>query len=325
MIHARFLQLLLLTLNTCALAVTQGGLFFPALDEKSPLFNTKCIAKPEAVEKLLLSEDYGFKKSQFTTPDNLKLECLVRSVEKPAFTTVISAGFFPGLMTGMSTLTTMLPKNCNIIFYNNRGKGNSEGWWVPRLWDYGTHEYKDVIGACDYAKTFNAPLVLYGTCAGTFANTKALCNLHTTDKLKDYNVKAHIMDSTVTDLPPTVERIPTYTCPSTFWGWVKTMFLWSLRYTIFNKFVMTSGNAARLDPKILAATTIPTLHFDCVQGDLLTPYAATHAFYETQKKNMLNPELCIKKSFDTSSHANHVLKHKTEYAFVLAGFLNQHI
>jgi hypothetical protein len=230
-------------------------------------------------------------------------------------------------MTGMATLVKMLPTNCNIIFYNNRGKGNSDGWWVPRLWDFGTHEYKDVIGALDYAKTFNAPIVVYGTCAGTFSNTKALCSL-SEEKIKDYNIRAHIMDSTVVNLPETIERIPTHQRRKDCWliATLRTIFLWSLRYTIFPRFLMTSGDAAQLDAQELAKKHIPTLYVDCKKGDLLTPHETTDAFYQKLLQNMSNDtEVCKRVLFKKSSHANHVLTEKKATAFALANFMNQHL
>ena len=63
-------------------------------------------------------------------------------------------------MTGMTTLIPMLPNNCNIIFYNNRGKGLSKGsLWSSFLWKnlrhYGANEYNDVLGALNYAKSLD--------------------------------------------------------------------------------------------------------------------------------------------------------------------------
>ena len=231
-------------------------------------------------------------------------------------------------MTGMATLIKMLPKEFNIILYNGRGKGNSEGRRFPQLWNFGTHEYKDVIGALDYAKHINkeTPTIVYGTCAGTFANTKAICSLSDED-LKKYDIRAHIIDSAVVHLPTTIERIPEHFFdPKTWYGWCWTKFLWALRYTIFQPRFMTSGDAAELDPKALAKTNIPTLHFDCKEGDRFTPYCATNDFYTEQLAAMNDDtSMCKKHTFEKSSHANHTLKHKTEYAFVLASFMNEHL
>lgn len=327
-------------MSTTVLATTMVTVFSAPVDtstlvqenqtkwQKSKLFNTKILAVPAKVENILISNKYKFKKSTFLTPDGLRLECLVRSVQNPTCTIIVSAGFFPGLMTGMASLVKLLPHDCNIIFYNGRGKGASEGYRLPQLWNFGTHEYKDVIGAMDYAKQINkdVPIIIYGTCAGTFANTKALCSLPQDDLKQKYNVRAHIIDSAVVHLPETIERIPEqFHNPATWRGWLWTKFLWFLRYTIFLPRFMTSGGAAHLDPKALAETKIPTLHIDCKEGDKFTPYSATSEFYREHMYYMDSKEHCIQHTFEKSSHANHVLKHKHVYAAVLANFIHKNL
>lgn len=319
----------LATTISTTFAASESGLQFSTKEtewKKSKLFNTKILAVPQKVEDILISKKYGFEKTKFTTPDGLNLECLVRKVENPACTVVISAGFCKGRMTGMTTLVKMLPKNCNIIFYNGRGKGNSDGSPLPLLWNFGTHGYKDVIGAFTYAKEFNAPIVSLGTCAGSFLNAQALKHLQKTDKLKEYDIRAHIMDSSVGDLPTTIERIPQYFLDLTSWkGWFANICLWALRYTIFHRRFLTSGDDSRINGESLAKTNIPTLHFDCKTGDIFTPYETTDALYRSQLSAMSNPDLCKKHTFDESRHASHWLKHKKEYAFVLANFMNEHV
>lgn len=322
---------LLITSIFTAFATSENILNFPMYEkswEESVLFCTRFLEKPEAVEKFI-TKQYGFEKSTFITPDlNLKLECLVRKVEKPTFTFIVSVGFIPGFMTGMATLIKMLPPDCNIIFYNNRGKGNSEGKLFSRLWDYGTQEYIDVIGACDYAKELNkeAPIVLYGLCAGAFSNTKALGFLHGHDALQKYNICAHIMDSPVTDIQSAIDKIPQHTCDTKTWsGWFWHKILWLLRYTAYRPCFMSSGDDACLDAKELAATNVPTLHYNCEEGDILTPYEITRNFYEEQSKNMAVKEFCQQHTFKKGGHAVNHLKEKEQYAFVLANFLNKHV
>lgn len=315
---------------------------YNATCKEAQFFKTEFLANSQEVEKILINE-FSFKKDTFMSNDNIRLECLIRTVENPSFTFIISAGFLPGKMTGMATLIAMLPENCNIIFYNNRGKGNSQGRLLSSfLWTslrhYGAYEYNDVIGALNYAKKIQSretkektPLFMYGICAGAFHTIKALCKLHQQEKISDYNIKGLILDSSVTSVQKDLENIPEYLYPYPKTGSVctalKRAFLWFLRYTFFRRCFMTAEEKTTLNPELLAQTKIPTLHFNCKTGDPLTTYETTNAFYEKQKNKM--PELlkktCTNKCFERSKHALHHLINKKDYAAMLAVFIKTYI
>ncbi len=87
---------------------------------------------------------------------------------------------------------------------------------------------------------------------------------------------------------------------------------------------MLQGDAAQLSSKKLAQTAIPTHYFDCKKGDLFTPYCLTNPFIDAHRaeaqllqKSQIKEEedaLVTRTTFDTSSHANHILKYRDEYA-----------
>lgn len=301
--------------------------------EAYKLFDTSVLAHPIRAQELFCKQ-YGFKKGNFITPDNYRLECLTRSVENAKATIIVSAGFLPGIMTGMGPLIHMLPKNFNIVFYNNRGKGESEGTlWSSFLWKnlrhYGTHEYQDVIGALNHAQSLNKnnknkQTFLFGICAGALNTTQALCKLQEQEKLNEYNIRGLIVDSAVIEVQKDMENIPLYKFPGdSFCHKLKRALLWFLRYTIFRRCFMAPEEITTANPKLLAQTKIPTLHIYCEKGDRLTPHESTHAFFEQHQTH--SPEYYKKdiqnKCFKESSHACHHLKHKKEYVVTLTGFL----
>lgn len=297
-------------------------------------FNTQYIANSNETEKLLL-ENHGFSKKAFITEDGFKLESLTRIVNDPEFTIIVSAGFLPGQMTGMATLVAMLPKNCNIIFYNNRGKGNSQGrLFSSFLWgslrNYGVKEYKDVIGALKYAHEINnsQPIFMYGICAGAFNTVKALCKLDENKELLKYNIKGLILDSPVTSVQNDLKNIPMYTFPKNggFVNFMARFFLWSLRYTIFHPWFMAHQEITTLNPEALATIGMATLYFNSKTGDPLTTYVTTNDFYEKHKKNAISDdkEKVTNKCFSDSKHALHHLKHKVDYVYTLANFIKKY-
>src|SRR5258706_8981366 len=83
---------------------------------------------------------HGFKKITFQTPDNLTIHGLF--LERPHATcnVIVCAGWLPGKQEGMATFYASLPQHCNILFFDARGHGNSEGPLLWKLWQYGIHE-----------------------------------------------------------------------------------------------------------------------------------------------------------------------------------------
>lgn len=162
--------------------------------ESSRFFDTSFISKYPEVKKVLINEE-GFTEVFFDTPAGHKLQGLVRTVQNPDFSIIFCSGFLPGKQEGIATFITMMPKNCNILFFNGHGKGKSTGLLsFMNLKDYGRYDYLDTIGAIDYMHSLNnGPLFIHGICAGAFHAAHALLQLkHTVYK---YNIRGLVFDS----------------------------------------------------------------------------------------------------------------------------------
>lgn len=163
------------------------------LDE-SPFFNPAFISNYPAVKKTLIEQE-NFTEVFFPTRAGHVLQGLFRNVPNPDFTIIFCSGFLPGKQEGIATFLTMMPKNCNILFFNGHGKGRSTGRLsLLNLLHYGRYDYIDTIAAIEYAHFINkGPLLIHGICAGGFHAAHALIKLQ--DKVNDYNIKGFIFDS----------------------------------------------------------------------------------------------------------------------------------
>ena len=159
---------------------------------KDPYFDTAFLRNIPKVEEQL-KED-GFKTVFFKTMDKLKLRgYFLNRGEKAAGTIICSAGFYPGDLCGMTTYFKLFPEEYNILFYNARGHRGSEGRLFLSLGNYGRNDYKDVLGAIDYANTRSngSNIFLHGVCAGAYHNLRAAMQDHKNVK----NVRGIIADS----------------------------------------------------------------------------------------------------------------------------------
>ena len=332
-------SMLLFTVYASAMQKLEFEKYTPDWEERASrnlnieLFNTKLIGDVPEIQRAL-TERYRFKKSSFMSNDGLKLECLQRIVPDAEFTMICGAGFFPGNMTGCSSIIPMLPKKCNIIMYNNRGTGNSEQPWFYKLrmlWRYGINEYNDALGALNYARDkSDKPIIMHSYCANALHTTKAIEHLHKIGTLQNYALAGLFLDSAVSHLPTAIENIPDYKCSpwNTIKGFCARLFLWTLRYTIFHRWSMPAGEKVCINTDVLTQTQIPTHHFYAQEGDLFTPYSMTHGLYEEQLVKAKDPDLATCTIFPKSSHANHILVWKKYYAGELQkyiiSFLRQH-
>lgn len=181
--------------------------------EKSPWFNSKeFIAthdyslwrfwqlgkwfESSKVEKALINLD--FKEKTFTTADGYKLHGYMRTVKNPEFSIIFCSGWMPGRQTGMSTFTQMLPlDNCNIMFFNGRGKGKSTGLGsLLNIFNYGMNEYHDVIAAIKHLNNEcpKTPIFLHGICVGSYHAARAVTKL-SPQEIAHYNIKGLVIDS----------------------------------------------------------------------------------------------------------------------------------
>lgn len=165
------------------------------LDE-SPYFNTKFLAQYDRVSEQLKKD--GFQEVYFNSADNIKLNGLLRTHPNAQATVVLLAGWWPGRKEGIAAIVPMLDdQQYNILLVDVRNHGKSDGnsvWW--HLGEMGIHEYKDVIGAINYAnKKTNKPIIIWGTCAGAFHAARAIAHLEQQKQIENYNVRGLIFDS----------------------------------------------------------------------------------------------------------------------------------
>jgi len=157
-------------------------------------YSTSFLKNYSAVKKSL--KKYGFKKIIFKTSDKLTLHGLFLERPDATYNVIVCAGWLPGKKEGMATFFDLLPGNCNILLFDARGHGKSEGPLLWKLWQYGIHEYKDIVGAISCIHHLNAlPIIIIGVCSGAFNATHALIHLEQKNQLYASRVKGLIFDS----------------------------------------------------------------------------------------------------------------------------------
>jgi len=157
-------------------------------------YSTSFLKNYAAVRQSL--QEHGFTKVTFKTPDNLTLHGLFLSRPNAICTVIVCAGWLPGKKEGMATFYALLPEHCNILFFDARGHGESDGSLLWNLWRYGMDEYKDILGAITYLNhTNNLPIIITGICSGAFNAAHALISLEKSNKQAESNVKGLIFDS----------------------------------------------------------------------------------------------------------------------------------
>ena len=176
-----------LIINTCA------SLIF-AQQKNDHYYDVSFLKNYSQVRAVLKAE--GFKEIYFKTPDNLRIHGFFLSRPAATCNVIVCAGWLPGRKEEMSTFFATLPPYCNILLFDARGHGKSEGPLFSQLWKYGVNEYKDIIGAIQYVHFCNTlPTFLCGICSGAFNATHAVLNLENQGLLSKYNIKGVIFDS----------------------------------------------------------------------------------------------------------------------------------
>jgi len=173
-------------------------IFSPVLmqcsDRLSKYYDTSFLKNYPVVREELKSE--GFEEIYFKTPDGLRLNGLFLSRPNARCNVIVCAGWLPGRKEKMATFFALLPDYCNILFFDARGHGKSEGPLFREIWKYGINECKDIIGAvhCVY-KANGLPIVICGICSGAFNSAHAVVHLEKKKLLAKYGVKGLIFDS----------------------------------------------------------------------------------------------------------------------------------
>ena len=145
-------------------------------ESKPDFFNTQFLVHYDKVEQALISPEEGFKQIDFKSADGLNLKGLYKKVEGAPYTIIFAAGFYPGRKEGLATYTKMLKDNPNILLYDARGHGKSDGRLFSNLANYGVEDFNDPIGALRFAQKQNpnGEIKFFGTCAGAFHVARAL-------------------------------------------------------------------------------------------------------------------------------------------------------
>ena len=168
--------------------------FAQCTENLDQFYSTSFLKNYTAVRKSL--KKYGFIDITFKTSDNLTLHGLFLSRPNARCNIIVCAGWLPGRMEGMATFYALLPEYCNVLFFDARGHGNSEGYLLWKLWRYGVDEYKDILGAISYLNQANSlPIIITGICSGAFNAAHALINLEKNNQHKKSNVKGLVFDS----------------------------------------------------------------------------------------------------------------------------------
>jgi len=136
----------------------------------------------------------GFQKITFKTSDNFKLSGLFLARPDATCTVIICAGWRPGRKEGLATFYDLLPTYCNILLFDARGRGESEGSFLGKIWQYGINEYRDIAAAISWTNKNNTlPIILIGFCSGAFNAVHAL--IHLQNRYITSHVKGLVFDS----------------------------------------------------------------------------------------------------------------------------------
>jgi len=145
-----------------------------------PFFDTRILGDPKKMAAIL--KEHGFQEGNLTTSDKLSINYLYLERPDATHNVVCAAGWSPGRKEGMSTFYRLLSDKCNIMLFDARGHGTSEGSKLPFNWrtlsfEYGLNEYHDMIGVLQFLRdTTHKPTFIHGICAGAFNGAHALAS-----------------------------------------------------------------------------------------------------------------------------------------------------
>ena len=194
-----FFTLLLIMSSNCGISTIDNreklyhslDLFRSETFDTDPFFNTHFLSHYDLVARILIKEE-GFEEIFFKSADGIQLNGLFRKIPNAPYSMVFCAGFYPGRKEGLASFIKLIPKNTNILFFDARGHGKSEGRFLTNLHNYGVDEYKDIIGALQFLKKETSiPIFIHGICAGAFHAANALSHID----CQEYNILGFIFDS----------------------------------------------------------------------------------------------------------------------------------
>lgn len=301
--------------------------FFNIYSSHENLFDTEFLKQANLVEQYLLNQE-GFTSGYFQTDDQYHLHYLFKKRAAARATIICAVGFWPGRKEGMATIYAMLPEDCNLLLFDARGRGKSDGFYYS-LWRYGIDEYKDIHAAINFAQSQStSPIILYGVCAGAFNAAHALCHE------QPHIVRGLIMDSawsSVTQVSHTALKSEL----KKYWRYV-------IRTHIANQrakkiLYITSSYATSISTYLLhRLICIPALYAYRDQTDLLAKIhkIAIPILYIHSHDDNYTPSNAVEALIaqtqnphswwinERSTHAAHHLKHTAAYKNKLTEFIN---
>jgi pimeloyl-ACP methyl ester carboxylesterase len=290
------------------------------------LFNTTFLRKSKDVRAYLI-QDQGFTTGYFLTQDAYALNYLFRKSANARCTIICAVGFWPGRKEGMATLHALLPQDYNLLFFDARGRGKSDGFYYS-LWQYGINEYKDVLAAIDFAQTADTcPIILYGVCAGAFHAAHALC------KQPCERVCGLIMDSAWSSVTKVSRTALTSELKKRLRNAIKECTNhYQLRNLLYRPTACITDMSASLAHRIFF---VPLLYAYRAQTDLTSkihkiavPILYIHSYDDEYTESKAVEELIAKTQrpyswwiTEHSTHAVHHLKHPMAYKEKLMQFI----
>ena len=306
------------------------------------LFDTTFLSQYDKVAKILV-EEKGFTKVQFTATDGLKLSGLMRIVPNAKSNIIFCAGFYPGLKEGLATFIELAPKDANLLFFDARGHGKSEGYLfgysLLGIKDYGKADYKDIISAVQFMHEKDAKQTfIHGVCAGAYHAAKAMKQLEEY-KNNQYNVKGIIFDSgfssllSVADIPQ--KHFREKVVPGWLRSWYKNKSKEEIQKTlpckILSSLIVSALNT--LSYFVLPSVKKRSQELDITNdiGTLSSPILIIHSKDDAYSpiENITKLAQVVKNKCcwwieEKSEHASHHLKHTQKYKEYLSQFLSRH-
>ncbi len=170
------------------------SLYASGHNDTEKFYSKSFLRNYDAVNKSL--KEIGFEDISFETSDGLTLRGLFLARPNATCNAIICAGWLPGKKEGMATFYALLPEYCNILLFDARGRGASDGSLLWKIWRYGMDEYKDVLGAISWINHNNElPIIIGGTCSGVFNAAHAILKLIQTNTIAQSRVKGLFFDS----------------------------------------------------------------------------------------------------------------------------------
>jgi pimeloyl-ACP methyl ester carboxylesterase len=320
-------------INFTLISIILMSSFTQCMDDIDQLYSTTFLKNYDCVRATL--KKYDFKEIAFTTPDHLTLRGLFLSRPHATCNVIICAGWLPGKKEGMATFYDLLPEYCNILLFDARGHGESDGQLVEKLWYYGMNEYKDIIGAINYLNVNNDhPIIIAGICSGAFNAAHALIHLEQQNKTAACNIKGLVFDSgwgSIREIfrtapPAGIEKRLVALCSSLYT--TKEQIKQSIFYKTCSLFGQTSFKLCYyFFSKLYNQDHATTLYnkIDLISSPILFIHS-TDDTYATYKDAVKLARLAQQPTcwwIAKSSHAKHHLIHRDAYKEKLTTFITQ--